>query len=157
MTLLKPTAILFHIVHNIGTKISTPFFTHSSLNKPISLWLLTYSTVHFHIINKLNSQNSTFETTHLKQLLLNTFVIHTNFKPANSLTNSNPFDSNCHKKSIQHLSNVTHELKAEDGSTFHTHRIIFYHTNPKNLLFSHSSVDIIQLLLFLIIQIQTLI
>ena len=40
-----------------------------------------YSTVHRHIKNKLKSQTSTFETTHLKQLPLNTFVFHTNFKP----------------------------------------------------------------------------
>ena len=63
--------------------------SHSLLNKLISLWLSTaehamleiYSTVHRHITNKLNSQNSTFEPTLLKQLPLNTFVIHTNFKP----------------------------------------------------------------------------
>ena len=43
-----------------------------------------YSTVHRYLNHKLNSQSSTFETTHLKQLPLNTFVIHTNFKPVDS-------------------------------------------------------------------------
>ena len=65
-----------------------PFF-HSLLDKPISPWLLSaehamlelYSTVHRHMNDKLNSQSSTFETTHLKLLPLDTFVIHTNFKP----------------------------------------------------------------------------
>ena len=40
-----------------------------------------YSTVHCHVTNKLNSQNSTSETTHLKQFPLNTLVLHTNFTP----------------------------------------------------------------------------
>ena len=40
-----------------------------------------YSTVHRHLKHKLNSQNSTLETTHLKQLAPNTFVVDANFKP----------------------------------------------------------------------------
>ena len=40
-----------------------------------------YCTVHRHITNKLNSQSSTFETTHLKHLPINTFVFHFNVKP----------------------------------------------------------------------------
>ena len=64
-----------------------PFFT-SILSKPISSWLLAtedamlqiYSTVNKHIHNKLTSHTSTFETTHQKQLPLNSFVIHRNFK-----------------------------------------------------------------------------
>ena len=71
-----------------STQDLNPFF-HSLLDKPISSWLLSaehamleiYSTVHRHINYRLNSQNSTFETTHLKQLPLHIFVIHTNFKP----------------------------------------------------------------------------
>ena len=61
---------------------------HSLITKPISPWLLSaehvmleiYPTVHRHITNKINSQNSTFEITHLKQLPGYSLVIRTNFK-----------------------------------------------------------------------------
>ena len=64
---------------------------HSLLNEPISSSLLSnehamldvYSTVHRHITNTLNSQNVTIETTHSKQIPLNTFGNPTNFKPVN--------------------------------------------------------------------------
>ena len=91
-----------------------------------------YSTVHRQINHKLNSQSSTFETTHLKQLPLNTFVIHTNFKHVNfskklKLLRSGPY------KIINHLSEVTYELLSQDGSTFQTHRnhiIPYYPKEP---------------------------
>ena len=83
--------------------------------------LETYSTVHRHISIKLNSQSSTSKTTHLKQLLLNTFVIYTNFKPVKFSHKHKP-----HRlgplKHIQHLSDVTYKLMSQDGSTFHTYR-----------------------------------
>ena len=41
--------------------------------------LEVYSAVHRHKTKQVNSQNSSFETNHLKQLPLNTFVIHTKF------------------------------------------------------------------------------
>ena len=47
-----------------------------------------YSTDHRHITNKVNSQNSTFETTHPKQLPNYAFVFHT---IANCLKFSNNF------------------------------------------------------------------
>ena len=105
-----------------------PFF-HSLIDKPISPWLLAaetamlerYSTVHRHINHKLNSQSSTFETTHLKQLPLNTFVIHTNFKPVNFSKKLKPLRIGPYKI-IKHLSEVTYELLSQDGSTFQTHR-----------------------------------
>ena len=105
-----------------------PFF-HSLLDKPISSWLLAaetamleiYSTVHRHINHKLNSQSSTFETTHLKQLPLNTFVIHTNFKPVNFSKKLKPLRIGPYKI-LKHLSEVTYELLSQDGSTFQTHR-----------------------------------
>ena len=80
-----------------------------------------YSTVHRHINHKLNSQSSTFETTHLKQLPLNTFVIHTNFKPVNFSKKLKPLRIGPYKI-IKHLSEVTYELLSQDGSTFQTHR-----------------------------------
>ena len=80
-----------------------------------------YSTVHRHINHKLNSQSSTFETTHLKQLPLNTFVIHTNFKPVNFSNKLKPLRIGPYKI-LKHLSEVTYELLSQDGSTFQTHR-----------------------------------
>ena len=111
-----------------STQDLNPFF-QSILGKPISSWLLAaetamlviYSTVHRHLNHKLNSQSSTFETTHLKQLPLNTFVIHTNFKPVNFSKKLKPLRIGPYKK-LQHLSEVTYELLAQDGSTFQTHR-----------------------------------
>ena len=50
-----------------------------------------YSTVHRLMNHKLNSQSSTYETTHLKQLPLHTFVIHTNFKPVKISQTFKPF------------------------------------------------------------------
>ena len=105
-----------------------PFF-HSLIDKPISPWLLAaetamleiYSTVHRHINHKLKSQSSTFETTHLKQLPLNTFVIHTNFKPVNFSKKLKPLRIGPYKI-IKHLSEVAYELLSQDGSTFQTHR-----------------------------------
>ena len=111
-----------------STQDLNPFF-HSLLDKPISSWLLAaetamleiYSTVHRHINHKLNSQSSTFETTHLKQLPLNTFVIHTNFKPVNFSKKLKPLRIGPYKI-LKHLSEVTYELLSQDGSTFQTHR-----------------------------------
>ena len=80
-----------------------------------------YSTVHRHLNHKLNSQSSTFETTHLKQLPLNTFVIHTNFKPVNFSKKLKPLRIGPYKIP-NHLSEVTYELLSQDGSTFQTHR-----------------------------------
>ena len=91
-----------------------------------------YSTVHRHINHKLNSQSSTFETTHLKQLPLNTFVIHTNFKPVNFSKKLKPLRIGPYKI-INHLSEVTYELLSQDGSTFQTHRnhiIPYYPKEP---------------------------
>ena len=67
----------------------TPFF-HILITKPFSSWLLSaehatfevYSTVQRHITNKVNSQNSTFENTHSKQLPLKFFAKPTIVKPA---------------------------------------------------------------------------
>ena len=111
-----------------STQDLNPFF-HSLLDKPISSWLLAaetamleiYSTVHRHINHKLNSQSSTLETTHLKQLPLNTFVIHTNFKPVNFSKKLKPLRIGPYK-TLKHLSEVTYELLSQDGSTFQTHR-----------------------------------
>ena len=111
-----------------STQDLNPFF-HSLLDKPISSWLLAaetamleiYSTVHRHSNHKLNSQISTFETTHLKQLPLNTFVIHTNFKPVNFSKKLKPLRIGPYKI-LKHLSEVTYELLSQDGSTFQTHR-----------------------------------
>ena len=80
-----------------------------------------YSTVHRYITNKFSSQNSTFETTLLKQLPLNTFVIHTNSKRVILSQKLKPFRLGpC--KTIQNLSDVTYELMSQDGFTFHTYR-----------------------------------
>ena len=65
-----------------------PFF-HSLLDKHVSSWLLSderavlliYSTIYRHITYTLNSQNSTFETTHLKRLPLNSVLNPAKFKP----------------------------------------------------------------------------
>ena len=138
-----------------STQELNPFF-HSLLDKPISPWLLAaetamleiYSTVHRHLNHKLNSRGSTFETTHLKQLPLNTFVIHTNFKPVNFSKQLKPLRIGPYKI-LNHLSEVTYELLSQDGSTFQTHRnhilpyypkepIIFpyikhYHSTPSQL------------------------
>ena len=80
-----------------------------------------YSTVHRHLNHKLNSQSSTFKTTHLKQLPLNTFVIHTNFKPVNFSKKLKPLRIGPYKI-LHHLSEVTYELLSQDGSTFQIHR-----------------------------------
>ena len=110
-----------------STQDLNPFF-HSLLDKPISSWLLAaetamleiYSTVHRHINHKLNSQSSIFETTHLKQLPLNTFVIHANFKPVNFSKKLKPLRIGPYKI-LKQLSEVTYELLSQDGSTFQTH------------------------------------
>ena len=104
-------------------------FSHSILDKHIPSWLLAaetamleiYSTVHRHLNHKLNSQSSTFETTHLKELPLNTFVIHTIFKPVNFSKKLKSIRIDPYKLLI-HLSEVTYELLSQDISTFQTHR-----------------------------------
>ena len=83
--------------------------------------LEVYSTVHRHLNHKLNSQSSTFETTHLKHLPLNIFVIHTNFTPVNFSKKHKPLRIGPYKI-LNHLSEVTYELLSQDGSTFQTHR-----------------------------------
>ena len=80
-----------------------------------------YSTVHRHINLKLNSQNYTFETTHLKQLPLHTFVNHTIFKPV-KFSQKLKFLRLGPYKILKHLSDVTYELMSQHGSTFQTHR-----------------------------------
>ena len=80
-----------------------------------------YSTVHRHLNYKLNSQSSTFETTHLKQLPLNTFVIHTIFKPVNFSKKLKPLRIGPYKV-LNHLSEVTYELLSQEGSTIQIHR-----------------------------------
>ena len=127
-SVLQLIANLFLLIHIIVLKILTPFFK-SLLDKPISSWLLAaetamleiYSTVHRHLNHKLNSQSSTFETTHLKQLPLNTFVIHTKFKPVNFSKKLKPLRIGPYKI-LKHLSEVTYELLSQNGSTFQTHR-----------------------------------
>ena len=49
-----------------------------------------YSTVHRLLTNIIKSQNSTFETTHLKQLPLNTFAKHTKLTPGKFSTKLEP-------------------------------------------------------------------
>ena len=79
-------------------------------------------TVHCHLSMKLNSQKSTFETIHFKNTFFLTILLSTPFlNLLNSPTNLNPSDLAC-TKLIQHLSDVTHELMTQGGSTFHTHR-----------------------------------
>ena len=92
-----------------------------------------YSTVHRHLNHKLNSQSSTFETTHLKQLPLNTFVIHTSFKPVNFSKKLKPLRIGPYKI-LKHLSEVTYELLSQDGSTFQTHRNHILPYYPKELI-----------------------
>ena len=115
-------------------------FLHSLLEKPISPWLLAaetamleiYSTVHRHLNHKLNSQCSTFETTHIKQSPLNTFVIHTNFKPGNFSKKLKPLRIGPNKI-LNHLSEVTYELLSQDGPTFQTlrnHILPYYPKEP---------------------------
>ena len=85
-----------------------------------------YSTVHRHINNIINSQSSTFETTNLKQLPLNTFVFHTNFKPVRYSQKLKPLRLGPYNI-LKQLSDVTYELISQDGSVFQTHR---KHTLP---------------------------
>ena len=80
-----------------------------------------YSTVHRHINHKLNSQSSTFETNHLKQLPLHTFVIHMNFKPVKFSQKLKPLQFGP-TKIPKHRSDVTYELMSQDGSAFQTQR-----------------------------------
>ena len=79
-----------------------------------------YSNVHRHINHKLNSQSSTFETTHLKLLPFHTFVIHTNFKPVKFSQKLKPLRLGPYKI-LKHISDVTYELMSQDSSTFQTH------------------------------------
>ena len=122
-----------------STQDLNPFF-HSLLDKPISPWPLAaetamleiYSTVHRQINHKLNSQSSTFETTHLKHLPLNTFVIHTNFTPVNFSKKLKPLRIDQYKI-LNYLSEVTYELLSQDCSTFQTHQnhiIPYYPKKP---------------------------
>ena len=80
-------------------------FFNSLVSKPS--WLLSaehavleiYYTVHRHLTFKLISQNSTFQPTHLKQLLPIAFVLHTNLEAVNcSNKQLKPLRSS-HKKS----------------------------------------------------------
>ena len=80
-----------------------------------------YSTVHCHLTRNLNSQKSKFETTHLKHFIPNNFVINTIFKPVKLSNKLKPFRLGLYK-TIQYLSDNTHELMTQGGSTFHTHR-----------------------------------
>ena len=85
-----------------------------------------YSNVHRQTPNLFISQYSTSETIHLKQFTLNTFVIDTNFEPVKLSTKLKPLRIDPYKI-IRHLSDVTDELMAQEGSTSHTHR---YHILP---------------------------
>ena len=129
-------------------KTSTLFY--SFINKPNSSWLLPaelamlemYSTVHrilqillFILQIKLNYHNSSLETTRLKQLPDNTFVIHTKFKPVTCqiFNTFKPLRLGSYR-TLKHLPDVIDELMAQDGSTF-THIVtILYNTILKNLL-----------------------
>ena len=91
-----------------------------------------YSTVYRHINHKLNSQSSTFETTHLKQLPLHTFVIHTSFKPVKFSQKLKPLGLGP-TKIPKHFSDVTYELMSQDGSTVQLIETIYYHIIQKNL------------------------
>ena len=114
-----------------------PFFS-SLISKPISTSFLvvesamleTYSTVHKHLNYKLSSSTSTFETTHQKQLPLNTFVIHKNFKPVRFSNKLKPLRIDPYKI-IRHLSAVTYELLSQTGEFFHTHRNHIFPYYPK--------------------------
>ena len=88
------------------------------------------STVHRQINYKLISQSSLFETTQLKQLLLHTFVIHTNFKPVKFSQKLKPLRRGPYKI-LKHLSDVTYELMSQDGPTFQTHRNHILPNYPK--------------------------
>ena len=92
-----------------------------------------YSTLHRHINHKLNSQSSTFETTHLKQLPLHTFVIHTNFEPVKFSQKLKPLRRGSYKI-LQHFFDVTYELMSQDGSSFQTHRNHILPYYPKELV-----------------------
>ena len=117
----------FPLHTHYSTEDLNPFF-HSLLDKRISSWLLSaekamleiYSTVHRHINHKIISQSSTFETTHPKQLLLQTFVRHTNFKPVKFSQKLKHFRLGPYRI-LKHLSDVTYELMSQDDSTFQTH------------------------------------
>ena len=89
-----------------------------------------YSTVHRHLNHKLNSQSPTFETTHLKQLPVNSSVTHTTFKPVNFSKKLKPLRIGPYKI-LNHLSEVTYELLSQDGSTFQTHRNHILQYYPK--------------------------
>ena len=121
-----------------------PFFSHL-ISKPISSWLLAaeeamlqiYSTVHQHLTHKLNSSLINFHLTQDKALPVNTFVIHKNFKPVHFSAKLKPLRIGPYKI-VRHLSDVTYELLAQDGSLFHTHRnhlVPYYPKEP--LLFHH--------------------
>ena len=94
-----------------------------------------FSFVHRPITNELDSYTCTFETTHLKQLPSTTFVIRTPFKP-NKLSNKLKLLLLGLYNFPKHLSDVTYELLAQDGSTFLTHRYHFYRTIVKSSHFS---------------------
>ena len=79
-----------------------------------------YSTVHRHINHKIIFQSSTFETTHPTQLLLQTFVLHTNFKPVKLSQKLKQLRLRPYRI-LKHLSDVTYELMSQDDSTFQTH------------------------------------
>ena len=73
-----------------------------------------YSTVRKHLNHRLTSSTSTFETTLQKQLPLNTFVIHKNFKPVHFSNKLQSFRIGPYKV-IRHLSDVTYELLSQSG------------------------------------------
>ena len=89
-----------------------------------------YSTVHRHMNHEISFQSSTFETTHPTQLLLQTFVIHTNFKPVKFSQKFKPLRLGPYRI-LKHLSDVTYELMSQNGSTFQTHRNHFLPYYPK--------------------------
>ena len=90
-----------------------------------------YFTAHRHFIKRLHLQNSTFETTHSKQLLVKTFVMHTYFEPVKL---SNKLKHLCPYKKFQHLSEVIYEFMTQDDSTVQTHRSHILHHYPKELV-----------------------
>ena len=117
-----------------------PFF-YKTLSKPFPHWFVAvetailqlYSTVYENILRKINSHAYITKTYHEgKPLPIGTFVLKRNFTHVHFSDKLKPLQIGPYKI-IDRLSDVTHELLAQDGSTIHVHRnhlIPYYPKEP---------------------------
>ena len=133
--------------HSHFDKANLNPFVYRTLSETLPQWFLAvetailqfYSTVNDYTKRKINSQACITKPYHEgKPLPPGSFVLKPNFSAIHFSNKLKPLRIGTYKV-LEILSDVPFELRSQDGSTFHTHRIIFYLFIQKNhFIPSHS-------------------